>query len=75
MGAAVFPKEIKYPKDIGKLNDVRKWPVKQIKRVEKTLGKKNVHTYRRVARQEYLNFSKNKVRTKKAIAKAKKKML
>jgi hypothetical protein len=73
--ATVFPEDIKYPNDVGLLNDVREWLVKQIKRIGKAVGKKDVRTYRRSARKEYLNFSKKKVKTKKTIAKAKKKML
>jgi hypothetical protein len=65
----------KYPNDVGLLNDVREWLVKQIKRMGKVVGKKSIRTYRRSARKEYLNFSKKKVKTKKTIAKAKKKML
>jgi len=73
--ATVFPEDIKYPNDVGLLNDVREWLVRQIKRLGKVLGKKNMRTYRRTARKEYLNFSKKKVKTKKTIARAKKKML
>lgn len=73
--ATVFPEDIKYPTDVGLLNDVREWLVKQIRRIGRAVGKKDVRTYRRSARKEYLNFSKKKVKTKKAIAKAKKKML
>jgi len=36
--ATVFPEEIKYPNDVGLLNDVREWLVAQIKRVGKVLG-------------------------------------
>jgi hypothetical protein len=73
--ATVFPEEIKYPNDVGLLNDVREWLVAQIRRIGKVIGKKNIRTYRRSARKEYLNFSKKKVKTKKMIAKAMKKML
>jgi IS5 family transposase len=72
--ATVFPEDIKYPNDVGLLHDVREWLVKQIKRMGKVVGKKSLRTYRRSARKEYLNFSKKKVKTKKTIAKAKKKM-
>jgi IS5 family transposase len=73
--ATVFPEEIKYPNDVGLLNNVREWLVKQIKRIGKALGKNGIRTYRRTARKEYLNFSKKKTKTKRAIAKAKKAML
>ena len=72
--ATVFPEKIKYPNDVGLLNDVRVWLVKNIKRIGKSIGKK-YRTYPRKARKEYLNFSKKKTKTKKTINKAKKKML
>jgi IS5 family transposase len=72
--ATVFPENIKYPNDVGLLNDVREWLVDNIKKLGKAVGK----TYRtrpRVARKEYLNYSKKKKKTKKTINTAKKKML
>lgn len=72
--ATVFPENIKYPTDVGLLIDVREWLVGNIKKFGKIVGK----TYRtrpRVARKEYLNYSKKKKKTKKAINNAKKKML
>lgn len=72
--ATVFPEKIKYPNDVGLLNDVRVWLVKNIKRIGKSIGKK-YRTRPREARKEYLNFSKKKTKTKKTINKAKKKML
>jgi len=72
--ATVFPEEIKYPNDVGLLNDVREWLVRNIKRVGKAIGKK-YRTYPRKARKDYLNFSKKKRKTKKTINKAKRQML
>jgi len=72
--ATVFPEKIKYPNDVGLLNDVREWLVRNIKRIGKTIGKK-YRTRPREARKEYLNFSKKKRKTKKTINKGKKKML
>lgn len=72
--ATVFPEEVKYPNDVGLLNDVREWLVGNIKRIGKALGKK-YRTYSRRARKDYLNFSKKRTKTKKVIAKAKKQML
>ena len=72
--ATVFPEKIKYPNDVGLLNDVREWLVRNIKRIGKSIGKK-YRTRPREARKEYLNFSKKKTKTKKTINKAKKKML
>jgi hypothetical protein len=72
--ATVFPEEIKYPNDVGLLNDVREWLVKRIKGLGKTIGKV-YRTYSRSARKDYLNFAKKRKKTKEAIAKAKKQML
>jgi hypothetical protein len=72
--ATVFPKEIKYPNDVGLLNDVREWLVRNIKRIGRAIGKK-YRTYSRRARREYLNFSKKRTKTKKVIERAKKQML
>jgi hypothetical protein len=72
--ATVFPEEIKYPNDVGLLNDVREWLVGNIKRVAKAIGKK-YRAYPRKARKDYLNFSKKKTKTKKTIQRAKRKML
>jgi IS5 family transposase len=73
--ATVFPESIKYPHDVRLLNDVRRWLVKNIHRLGKALGAKRARTYRRNAEQEYLRFSKKKLKTKKTINKAKKAML
>jgi IS5 family transposase len=72
--ATVFPEKIKYPNDVGLLNDVRVWLVRHIKRIGKSIGKE-YRTRPREARKEYLNFSKKKTKTKKTIRKGKKKML
>ena len=68
--ATVFPEEIKFPTDVGLLNDVRRWLVKTIR----SLGGK-MRTRRRKAEKDYLKFSKTKRKTKKIIHKAKKTML
>lgn len=73
--AKVFPESIRYPHDVGLLNDVRTWLVKTIHRLGRTLGMKKARTYRRKADQEYLRFSKKKIKTKRTIQKAKKAML
>jgi len=74
MDATVFPEAIKYPTDVGLLNDVREWLVRTIDKLGSTLGVKKPRTYKRKARQEFLKFTKKR-KTKKAIAKAKKAML
>jgi len=68
--ATVFPEEIKFPTDVGLLNDVRRWLVRTIR----TLGGK-LRTRRRKAEQDYLRFAKTKRKTKKIIHRAKKAML
>lgn len=68
--ATVFPEEIKFPTDVGLLNDVRRWAVRTIKK----LGGK-FRTRRRKAEKEFLSFSKTKRKTRKIIRKAKKAML
>jgi len=72
--ATVFPEEIKYPNDVGLLNDIREWLVGNIKKIGKAIGKR-YRTYSRMARKDYLNFSKKRKKTKKTINKAKKQML
>ena len=72
--ATVVPEKIKYPNDIGLLNDVRKWIVEQIQEVSKSTGEK-IRTYRRKTKRLYLNFAKRKQKTKKLIEQTKKQML
>lgn len=72
--ATVAPEKIKYPNDIGLLNDVRQWVVKKIKEVSQETGEK-VRTYARTAKKLYLNFAKRKQKTKKDIENTKKQML
>ena len=45
----VIPENIKYPNDIGLLNDVRQWLVGNIKRIGEDVGRK-YRTYCRKAR-------------------------
>ena len=68
--ATVFPEEIKYPNDVGLLNDAREWLVRTIKTLD---GKKR--TQRRKARQEYLSFAKKRTKSKKVIRQAKRRMM
>ncbi len=75
LDATVFPEAIKYPNDVGLLNDVREWLVRSIHKLGKALGVKRSRTYKRKARQEYLKFAKKRTKTKKTIARAKKAML
>lgn len=70
----VIPENIKYPNDVGLLNDVRQWTVGVIKRVGKDIGKR-YRTYCRKARLVYLNFAKSKRKTKKQIRKSVRQML
>ena len=72
--ATVAPEKIKYPNDIGLLNDVRVWIVEKIKEVSQETGEK-IRTYRRKAKALYLNFAKKKQKTKKEIERTKRQML
>jgi len=72
--ATVVSEKIKYPNDIGLLNDVRKWIVETLKEVSEQTGEK-IRTYRRKAKRLYLNFAKRKQKTKKMIEQTKKQML
>ena len=75
----VFPEKIKYPNDVGLLNDVREWLVrewlvKNIKETGRKIGEK-CRTYRRKAKKAYLEFTKKQIKSKKAVRKATKQML
>ena len=72
--ATVMPEKIRYPNDIGLLNDVREWAVRWLKEVAAGTGEK-IRTYRRKARKLFLNFSKKKLRTRRMIERTKKQML
>src|SRR3990172_6445706 len=65
--ATVFPESIKYPNDVGLLNDVREWLVKRVKEYGEKAGEK-IRTYCRRAKQEFLNFARKKVKQKLEIA-------
>ena len=75
--ATVLPSAIRYPTDIWLLNEVRMWLEKHIKEACRKLNiaKKTIRTYPRKAKIDYLNFAKKKRKGKKAIGKARKKML
>lgn len=72
--ATVMPEKIKYPNDVGLLNDVREWLVGWLKEIGSLTGEK-IRTYRRKARKIYLSFAKKKRKTQEEIEKAKKQML
>ena len=72
--ATVMQEKIKYPNDVGLLNDVREWLVGWLKEISRETGEK-IRTYSRKAKKVYLNFAKKKRKTKKEIEKAKKQML
>ena len=72
--ATVAPEKIKYPNDVGLLNDVRMWIVEKIKEVSQKTGER-IRTYRRKAKALYLNFAKKKQKTKKEIERTKRQML
>jgi transposase, IS5 family len=70
----VIPENIKYPNDVGLLNDVREWLVSNIKRIGKEVGRR-YRTYCRKGREAYLGFAKSKRKAKKQIRRAKRQML
>ncbi len=70
----VIPENIKFPTDVGLLNDVRVWLVNNIKQIGKEIGKR-YRTYSRKGHETYLNFAKAKRKKKKQIRKARKQML
>jgi hypothetical protein len=72
--ATVMPEKIRYPNDIGLLNDVREWAVGWLKEVGTRTGEK-IRTYRRKARKLYLNFAKKKQKTWQVVERTKKQML
>ncbi|MCK4965523.1 IS5 family transposase [bacterium] len=72
--ATVFPEYVRYPTDSNLLNEAREWVVKRIKTLGSSLGIK-VRTYCRKAHKEFLNFSKKKTRSKKAVRRIKKSLL
>lgn len=72
--ATVMPEKIKYPNDVGLLNDVREWLEGWLTEIGRETGEK-IRTYKRKARAVYLNFSKKKRKTRKEIERAKKQML
>lgn len=74
LDATVFPSNIKYPFDVGLLNDAREWLVKQIKKISKKLNTWT-RTRCRKAKEQYLNFSKRKKKTKGLVREATKQML
>lgn len=72
--ATIFPSNVRYPTDVGLLNQVREWLVDNINMIGKKVGIKK-RTYRRKAKGEYLGFSKKRKKTRKAVKRAKKAML
>ena len=72
--ATVFPQNIKYPTDVGLLNDVRQWLVGQVKTLGKRVGK-NYRTYCRKAKALYVGFSKKRRKTRKVVREVTRKMI
>jgi IS5 family transposase len=72
--ATVFPENVRYPTDAGLLNEARKWLVDSIKSIGGVI-KLKFRTYCRTAQKEYLDFSKKKGKTKKAVKRINKSML
>ncbi len=72
--ATVFESEITYPTDCGLLEKARRFCVKQVQQLSQVV-KKKVRTYSRVAKKQYLNFTKKKHKTKKQIRRMQKTLL
>lgn len=72
--ATVMSEKIKYPNDVGLLNDVREWLVGWLQEISRKAGEK-IRIYNRKAKKVYLNFAKKKRKTKEEIMRAKKQML
>jgi len=70
----VFPEDIKYPTDVGLLNEVRKWLAKNVKELGKEIGRK-YRTYSRKAQKTYLRFSKTRKKTGKMLRRARREMM
>lgn len=64
--ATVYESKITFPTDTGLLNKAREFCMAQIKKLSKAVGAK-VRTYCRVARKEYLAFSKKRRKTQKQV--------
>lgn len=75
LDATCAPSYIKYPQDIGLLNDARLHAEKIIDEVCKENNIKKPRTYRRRARKDYLSIAKRKNKSKKIIRKAIRKQL
>ena len=76
--ATVAPADIRYPTDVGLLNQVRQSTEKVIDTLYKSIQEKlekKPRTYRKLARKEYLKFAKNKRPSRKLRRKAQKKQL
>ena len=72
--ATVFPENIRFPTDIGILNECRQWLVDNVKSVGSKIGRK-FRTYCRVARKVYLNFNKKKRKTEDEVRRVTKSLL
>jgi hypothetical protein len=72
--ATVFESDITYPTDCGLLEKARRFCVKQIQQLSHVVEKK-VRTYCRIAKKQYLNFTKKKRKTKKQIRRMHKALL
>jgi len=76
LDATVADQYIKYPTDLELLNDSREWSEELIDKIfEISMLPKKPRTYRRVARNDYLNVAKKKNKTAKEIRKAIRKQL
>jgi len=70
----VVSEKIKYPNDIGLLNDAREWVVGWLKEIGRKTGEK-IRSYSRKGKRMYLKFAKTRQKNRAMIEKAKKQML
>ena len=75
LDATCAPSYVKYPQDIGLLNDARLHAEKIIDEVCQDYGLEKPRTYRKIARKEYLSIAKRKKKTRSIIRKAIRKQL
>ncbi len=76
LDATVFCSNITYPNDVKLLNTVRSWSCDKISELKKLLNLSTpIRTYKRKAKQVYLNFAKKKKKSKKLIRNSRRKML
>tara|TARA_B100000212_G_C27356269_1_gene526040 strand:- start:247 stop:1605 length:1359 start_codon:yes stop_codon:yes gene_type:complete len=76
LDATVVESKIAYPNDVKLLNTVRTYCINKISELKKTLNlPQKIRTYKRKAKEVYLDYAKKKKKSKKVINQATRKML